>query len=114
MRQLYPDSPESEVAFQLAAPNLSYMYTRHRNDPTSQWTTSEPIMLIEWLADLSDGAEEFPVELANLLLEEVPKSMRLIYEDYAREHPVLSKWKLRFKMENGLVEYVSVVSQPGA
>lgn len=109
VRQLHPQSAEAAKAFELTAPALHHLYAAAGSDARSKWRTSEPVFMMEWLADLYAAAgEEFPADEANLLLVGAPKPMRVQFEQYAGDHPLLSRHRLRFKMENGLVEYVEL------
>jgi len=109
VRQLHPESPEVAQAFELTAPALPHLYTGARSDPRSKWLTSEPVFMFEWLADIYAAAGDvFPETETNLLLAGAPKSLRLLFEDHARRQPLLARHRLRFKMENGFVEYVAL------
>lgn len=109
VRQLHPQSPEAAKAYELTAPALPHLYIRERSDPRSKWLTVEPVFMMEWLADIyAASGDGFPATEANLLLVGAPKSFRLQFEQYAKGHALLSRHPLRFKMENGLVEFVEL------
>lgn len=109
VRQLHPQSPEAAKAFELSAPALHHLYVAASSDPRSKWRNAEPVFMMEWLADqYAASGDGFPAAQANLLLVGAPKPLRLQFEQYASNHPLLSRYPLRFKMENGRVEYVEL------
>lgn len=108
VRVEYPESPQSEVAFDLATLLWQQLWFLDRyTRPDSAWRTSEPEFLFDWLASYFEGAEEFPREKAEALLRSMPWSFYQSFLAYARTQPELSRWSFQAEDDNGRIRSVT-------
>jgi hypothetical protein len=108
IRTEYPESPECDAAFPLAAGIWKELWYRDRYArPDSAWRTSEAEFMLQWLASYFEGAEEFPRKQVNDLLRSMPYSFYQEFAAYAAAHPQMSSWVLQAEDDDGRIRSVS-------
>jgi hypothetical protein len=106
IRKRHPDSAESREAFPLAAAIFQRSYFRDRfSRPDSSWLTSEPGFMLEWFASFLEGPA-FPQAEAEALFVGMPYGFFREYLALAETRPELSRWAIRAREDNGIIEAI--------
>ena len=106
IRLSHPGSEQDPEAFRLAAAIFKRSYLRNRlNSPDSPWVVAEPRFMLEWLASYLAGPE-FPRSEAEALFVGMPYGFFREYLAFAQGRPELSRWGMRARDDNGIIEEV--------
>ncbi len=79
----------------------------------SPWLTTKQTDVFEWLASFFEG-DEYPEQAVNTLLAGYPYRVFALFREFAAERPELSGFDMKAKLDNGIVEYVTIEADPTA
>lgn len=100
IRRRFPDRPESAEAFPLAIHAFHKLWKKNRwVNPDSRWVRSEPQAMFDWLSSFF-GDGEAPQEQLDILFVGMRPAFYDAFPEYARTHPVLSRWSFELVFDD--------------
>jgi hypothetical protein len=103
IRQLHPESEESETVYPVAASIFQRLWEQDRYvREDSIWHTSEPVFLYAWLETFF-LAGDFPQQRVHQLLKGSPYPLTERFIEWARTRPALATWRFEVEDDNGRV-----------
>ena len=111
-----PSDEEARAAFRLGAFCHQKLYFRDRpvGDfvKDSPWPSTKLAGQFEWAASFFDG-ETYPEAVVDELLIGYPYGVFAQWKEFAAAKPQLAGYRMRVRVDNGIVEKVSIGDEPG-